>query len=204
MRTPDTRTILVTGLGEAEGSRGAAAALACAAATHDDASLFVDLGGWAPRPALISSVAARALEARVREVNGLRASAIAARGYFCHLTASADQVGLEEVAAAAALAQAPKLVVLHLPERLLSLAVNGGIIRPTGVLLRADLHRDRLLAASAVREIGSAGLVISVLKTRLNWIAERRAYFGALPPDASDGLPASVIRRLLHPRRAEI
>jgi hypothetical protein len=152
----------------------------------------------------MSSVAARALEARVRGVIGSDASAIAARGYFCQLAASADRVGLEEVAAALALTQAPKLVVLHLPERLIPMAANGGILRPTGVLLRADLHRDRLLAAWAVRQLASAGLAVSVLKARLNWVAERRAYFGALPPDAPDALPASVIRRLLHMRRAVV
>lgn len=204
MRTPDMGTILVTGLGEAEGSRGAAAALACAAATPDDASLFVDLGGRAPRPTLLSSVGARALEARVRGLDGVGASAVAARGHFCHLALSADRVGLENAAAAVALAQAPNLVVLHLPERLLPIALTEGIIRPTGALLRADLHRDRMLVASAVRQLVAAGVVVSVLKTRLNWIAERRAYFGALPPGAFDGLPASVTSRLLHPRRAGI
>jgi hypothetical protein len=127
-----------------------------------------------------------------------------ARGQVCLLATTADRAGLEDAAAAVVLAQAPKLVIVHLPERLLAMAVRGRIVRPAGVLLRADLHRDRLLAASAVRELGSAGVAVSVLKTRLNWVAERRAYFGALSPDASDALPASVIRRLLHPRRSVI
>jgi hypothetical protein len=202
VRASEARTILVAGLGEAEGSRGAAAALACAAASPDGAPLLVDLGGRPPRPTLISSAAASALEARVRGVAGVDASAIAARGHFCQLAASPDRGGLEEVAAAVALARAPKLVVLHLPERLLALAATGEIVWPAGALLRADLPRDCRLAAGAFRELRLAGIPVSFLKTRLSWIAERRACFGALAPDAPDALPASVIRRTLKPRRA--
>ena len=52
-------TALVTAVGDAEGSRGAAAALACAGADADLATLLVDVGGRSPRPTLIASAAAR-------------------------------------------------------------------------------------------------------------------------------------------------
>src|SRR5690349_8042627 len=149
MKDTKARTILVAAVGRAEGSFGAAAALACAAATPDDAPLLVDLGGRRARPTLISSSAANALEARMRGVAGVERSAIAARGHFCQLAASSDRAGLEEVAAAVAVTQAPKLVVLHLPGRLLAAAASGGKVPLAGALLRVDLPRARWLAAEA-------------------------------------------------------
>lgn len=189
------RTILVTALGDAEGSRAAAAALACAGAAANDAPLLIELGGNPPRPTLLTSVAANALERRVRDAIG-PAGAVAARGQFCHLTVTANRSALDQVAAAAAVPDGPRLVVLHLPEHLLSMAADGSTIRPCGVLLRAD-PQDRSMAARTVRELGSAGIPVSVLKTRMNWAAERRALFGALPPGAPEALPAAVVSRLL-------
>ena len=61
----DAATVLVTAVGAAEGARPAAAALACSGANADRATLFVDFGGRRPRPTLLTSVAARALEQRL-------------------------------------------------------------------------------------------------------------------------------------------
>ena len=57
-----SEVILVVAVGGAEGSRPAAAALACAGAEPDRASLLIDLvEGRAPRPTLVASAAARSL-----------------------------------------------------------------------------------------------------------------------------------------------
>ena len=77
----------------AEGVRGAAAALACAGADVDRASLLVDIGGRAPRPTLLASAAARRLEERLAA--HLPRARVAARGQVCHLSAPADDEGLE-------------------------------------------------------------------------------------------------------------
>ena len=103
-------------MGEAEGSRGAAAALACAGADADRATLLVDVGGRAPRPTLLASAAAHRLEERLAA--HLPQARVAARGQVCHLAVPADPDGLAAAAAAVTVARGA-LAVLHLPPALL-------------------------------------------------------------------------------------
>jgi hypothetical protein len=188
---------LVTAVGDAEGSLGAAAALACAGAGADVATLLVDVGGRSPRPTLIASAAARKLEERVQA--HLPDARAAARGQVCHLAVPAEPDGLELATAAATVARESG-AVLHLPAELLheALAQLGG--RPSGVLLRADLACDRALVALAVRDLIGRDLAAVVLKRRLAWVAERRALFGVLPAGAPGGLPERLVRRLVEVR----
>jgi len=186
-------TVLVTGVGLAEGTRGAAAALACAGADVDRATLLVDVGGRAPRPTLIASAAARQLEERVRA--HLPEARVAARGQVCHLAVAAEPEGVDLVSAAATLARESGAVV-HLPPELLHEVLAASGWQPSGVLLRADLAADRALVALAVRDLLGRGLPAVVLKRRLAWVAERRALFGVLPAGAPGGLPERLVRRL--------
>jgi hypothetical protein len=192
--------VLVTAVGRAEGARAAAAALACAGAELDSPSLFIDAGGRAPRPALLASAAAQKLEERLGahypEVK------VAARGQVCHLAVPANPEGLGWAAAAVTVARGA-VAVLHLRPELLGAALEGrdrlqgsGALRPSGVLLRADLAEDRPLVALAVRGLIAEGLAVAVLKQRLSWVAERRALFGALPAGAPGGLPDRLARQL--------
>ncbi|HEX6667640.1 MAG TPA: hypothetical protein VF081_13710 [Solirubrobacterales bacterium] len=188
-------TVFVTAVGAAEGSRGAAAALACAGADADLATLLVDVGGRAPRPTLLASAAARALEERL--VAHLPAAQVAARGHVCHLTVAAGEEGYEAASAAATVASGA-LAVVHLAPAQLREALDRELgPRPSGVLLRADVAADRPLLALAVRDLLARDVAVAVLKHRLNWVAERRALFGALPPEQSGGLPARLVRNLL-------
>lgn len=186
-------TVLVTAVGEAEGSRGAAAALACATADLDAAPLLVDVGGRAPRPTLIASAAAQQLEGRLKA--HLEDAKVAARGQICHLAVPADADGLDTATAAAATAREAG-VVLHLPSDLLQPALAEPAFQVTAVLLRADLGRDRALVALAVRDLLESEVAAAVLKRRLTWVAERRALFGVLPAGAAGGLPERLIRQL--------
>jgi hypothetical protein len=68
--------------------------------------------------------------------------------------------------------------------------------RPSGVLLRAELRRDRALVALTARGLIAEGLAVAVLKRRLGWVAERRALFGALQPEAGGGIPRLITRQL--------
>ncbi len=190
----DAPTVLVTAVGEAEGSRGAAAALGCAGADIDLATLFVDVGGKPPRPTLLASAASRSLEERlVRHLPDVR---VAARGQVCHLATPADPEGLELAAAAVTVARGA-LAVLHLPPALLRPCLDEGLgPKPSGVLLRANLATDRALLALVVRDLMGRSLALGVLKQRLSWVTERRALFGSLGPDAAGGLPATQLRRL--------
>lgn len=190
----DAPTVLVTGVGQAEGSRGAAAALACAGAEVDLATLLVDVGGKPPRPTLLASVASRRLEERL--VAHLPQARVAARGQVCHLAVPADAGGLE-AASAAVTVNRGALAVLHLPSALLRPCLEERLgPEPSGVLLRADLGADRALLALFVRDLMGRSLAVGVLKQRLSWIAERRALFGSLTSGATGGLPAIQLRRL--------
>lgn len=194
--------VAVTAVGEADGTRGAAAALACAGADVDRASLLIDVGGRAPRPTLLASAAAQRLEERLTA--HLPTARVAARGQLCQLSVPADPEALDLLAAAATVARgaAPSgeeaLSVLRLPPDLLQPSLeNVSAARPSAVLLRADLEADRDLLALAVRDLLARDFAVAVLKYRLSWVVERRALFGALPPDAAGGLPATVRHRLL-------
>jgi hypothetical protein len=185
--------VAVAAVGEAEGSRGAAAALACAGADADIAPLLVDVGGRAPRPTLIATATAKRLEERLAE--HLPQSRVAARGQVCHLAVPAEPAGLELASAAATVAR-DSGVALHLPPELLQESLGHSGLRPAGVLLRADLDSDRALVALVVRELIARGLSTAVLKRRLSWVAERRALFGVLSPGGPGGLPERLVRRL--------
>jgi hypothetical protein len=184
--------IVVASVGGAEGSRGAAAALACAAADLDLATLLIDVGGRAPRPSLLASAAAQKLEERLAV--HLPEAKVAARGQVCHLAVSADAEGLETAAAAAGVAR-ETTVVVHVPPAMLQEALDCGL-RPSGVLLRTDLTQDRALLALSARELIGRGLAFGVLKRRLPWVAERRALFGALPAASQGSLPPRLLRQL--------
>jgi len=187
-------TVLVTAVGGAEGSRPAAAALACAGADLDLATLLVDVGGGPPRPTLLASAAAQRLEERLAA--HLPQARIAARGQTCHLAVPVEPEGLEAASAAVTVARDAALAV-HLPPALLRTALDEeSPLRPTGVLLRADLRGDRALVALVARDLMARGLAVAVLKRRLPWVAERRALFGALPANSPGGLPARLCRRL--------
>jgi len=193
--TADAPTVLVTAVGEAEGSRAAAAALTCAGAAADLATLLVDVGGRAPRPTLLASAAARRLEERL--VAHLPEARVAARGQVCHLAVPADPDGLEAASAAVTVARGA-LAVLHLPPALLQpvLAERLGP-EPSGVLLRADIAADRPLLALVARDLIDRDLAVGVLKQRLSWVVERRALFGSLTADAAGGLPSRLLEKLL-------
>lgn len=189
----DGATVVVTAIGAAEGSRGAAAALACAGSDIDLATLLIDVGGKPPRPALLASAAAQKLEERLEA--HLPDFRVAARGQVCHLAVPAEEEGLDAAAAAVAVARG-STAVLHVPPELVQPLLDGLGPQPSGVLLRADLGEDRSLAALAVRDLIARGFAVAVLKQRLGWVAERRSFFGALPPGSPGGLPQRLVQRL--------
>ena len=184
--------VLVTRVGEASGSRAAAAALACAGSDPDRAGLLIDLGeGRAPRPSLLATAAARDLEERLAV--HMPEAGVASRGSTCHLKLPGDAEGIERIPAALPLVR-EGVAVIYLPPALLQAALAVPRIGSTAALLRADLDRDRSLSALAVHDLISRGLRVAVLKRPLPWSTARRAGFGALPAGA--GLPPSVLSRV--------
>ncbi len=171
--------VMVTCAGAAKGSSAAAAALACAASEPDRAALLIDLSeGAAPRSTLVATVGAKALEERL--VAHLPDSKIVSRGRVCWLGLPSDPQGFDALAAALPLVRESAAVV-HLPPSLLRPALADPRLRPTAVLLRADLACDRALIALAIRDLMSRGLRVGVLKRPLGWLAAYAAQRGALP-----------------------
>jgi len=190
------RAVLVAPIGTAVGAREIAAALACAGSDPDRAGLLIELAeeGPAPRPALVASAAARSVEERLRA--HLPEAAVAARGRICHLRVAADESGVEAIAAAVPLGR-ESVAVVSLPPSRLRAALERCAEAVGGVLLRADLDRDRALAALAVHGLAPSGLRVSVAKRPLAWAQGRLALFGALPPAAAGGLPPRLRERCL-------
>lgn len=186
--------VLVTQAGTASGSRPAAAALACAASEPERAALLIDLdGGRAPRPSLIATAGARALEERLAA--HLPAAAIASRGQICVLKLPPDTAAIEQVAAALPLVRETAGVV-HVQPALLRPLLEETRISPTAALLRADLAADRALTALAARDLIAQGLRVAVLKREPGWLVGRAALFGALPA-GSEAFPTGFCGRLL-------
>jgi hypothetical protein len=188
----DAPTVVATAVGDAEGSRAAAAALACAGADVDRATLLVGAGGRPPRPTLLASAAAQRLEERLAA--HLPQVRVAARGQVCQVALSADPEGFEAASAAVTVARGA-LAVLHLPPAALQPLLGGSEgPEPSGVLLRADLQGDRALTAMVARDLLDRGLDVAVLKRRLSWVAERRALFGL--PGTDGTIPRHALRLL--------
>lgn len=188
------RVVLATRVGEASGSRAAAAALACAGSEPDRPGLLVELGGRPPRPTLVASAGARELEERLAV--HLPEARAASRGQTCHLALPGDAAGIERLPAALALVR-DSVGVVHLPPSLLQPALAEVGIRPSAALLRADPRLDRALTALAVGELSGRGLRVAVLKRPLAWVPARRALFGLLPAGTPGGLPERLVERLL-------
>jgi hypothetical protein len=189
---PSGPVVLVTSVGGATGARAAAAALACAASEPDRAALLLDLAdGRAPRPSLIATAGARALEQRLSA--HMPEAAVASRGSICHLKLPAGEDGIERVATALPLVRESTAIVQLPPDRLRPV-LEESRIRPTAALLRADLTRDRALVALAARDLIDRGLRVAVLKQPPNPVISRLAMLGVLPA------PGWVFPRDLHSR----
>jgi hypothetical protein len=184
--------VLVSRVGEADGARAIAAALACAGSDADRAALLLELtDGRAPRPTLVASAAARGLEERLAA--HLPEAEVASRGMLCHLSLPATREGLDRAPAALALVR-DSLGVVLVPPCLLQAATESSALRAGTVVLRADLGRDRALTALAACELIARGVAVAVAKRPLAWVPSRRALFGGLPAGSSGGLPARMLR----------
>jgi hypothetical protein len=188
--------VLVTAVGGAEGSRDAAAALACAASEPDRPALLLDVGGRSPRPTLFASSGARELEERI--ATHRPDFAAASRGQICQVAVA--EAALAEGTGALLPLVRDSLAVVHMPPGAVRRALTELAPRLDGALLRADLERDRALVALAASALIRRGLAVRILRRPLAWIPARRALFGALPAEAEGGLPRGVRDRLLHRR----
>lgn len=185
--------ILTTAVGHASGSRAAAAALACAGSEPDRPALLVDGAGPKPRPALFASPGARQLEERL--ATHRPDLPVASRGQICHL-AFGDSARQEILSSVIPLVR-DSLAVVLLPASEVNEVADELGVELAGVLLRADLPRDRALTALAAAGLIGRGITVRVLTRPLAWVPARRALFGVLPADAPAGLPPRLRKQLL-------
>lgn len=187
--------ILVTAVGEAAGSRAAAAALACAGAGVEEAGLLVDLSeARPPRPALFATVGAQRLEERLAA--HLPEAGVASRGRICLLTLPADTSSLEQVSGALAVGR-EALCVVHVPPAIFRAALEQVPPFALAALLRADLPDDRALTALTAADLIRTGLRVGVLKRPPGWVAARCALAGLLSPQPA--VPERLLARLVDP-----
>ncbi|MGZ8666820.1 MAG: hypothetical protein ACXWZM_06885 [Solirubrobacterales bacterium] len=189
-------------LGDATGSLELAAAVAVAAAKgsgHEGAgSLLIELGERGPsRPTLLASPQAREIEQALGEL-GAQA---AARGRICHLRLPADGEGRGLASAALAALPEPALCVLHGPPDSLRAQLDLRDLLPQGALLRANLERDRSLAALAAADLNSRGIRVRIAKHPLGWLAGRLALAGLQSADAGPRSTGQLLSGLRGGRR---
>ncbi|HEX5763018.1 MAG TPA: hypothetical protein VFY04_07845 [Solirubrobacterales bacterium] len=189
--------VLVTAVGQAGGARAVAAALACAGADAERASLLIEVdSARRTRPTVVATTAARTMEERLAA--HLPEVGVAARGRICQLALSDNgderRASIDQIAAALPLAR-EALAVLRLPPARFQEAIAEPRIRPSGTLLRADLAVDHALTALAVGDLMKRGVEVVVAKRPLPRLAGYIALLGALPAGSS-ALPACAGRLL--------
>jgi hypothetical protein len=142
------------------------------------------------RPAtLLASPAARELERVLRDAG---VSAAVARGHLCFVSLAAEPESLESMDLLAGVHEG--VTVAHLPgsmwQRALGPECGAG-------LLRAELPRDRALAALVVGELRGRGLRARVATRALGRVAARRALAGVDPGGGAASRGRRLARGLL-------
>jgi hypothetical protein len=188
--------IIAVELPGAGGGLAAAAAVAVAlAASSPDPRGVLMIETWAERrrgPTMLASVAARSLERSLMQA-GLRA---AARGRLCWVSV-ADDGPLEGVAAAVSAAPEARAAVAHLAAADWRVALGSDEVEVAAGIVRAELPRQRSLAALAVRELRAAGLKARIAARAPGPVASRRVASGLDPGGETSVRAARLARGLV-------
>jgi Transglycosylase SLT domain/D-alanyl-D-alanine carboxypeptidase len=168
--------VLATTLGDAKGGLAVAAAVGVALSRGRPAVLLGEVGAGGRRgPTMLAAANARELEDSLR-ADGF--AQVAARGRLCWLGLEAGEEGLGELRRAVDALPEGALAVVHVPAGLWQLALNGAVHAPAAALLRADLPRDRSLAAITVIELRARRIPVRVASRSPGRVAARRALAG--------------------------
>lgn len=172
--------MIVTSVGGAPGSDAVAALLAAEAAADDQVALLLELDPPRPRrPAILAAAGARDLEERLART--LPEASAAARGQLCCVALAGGEAGLAAAAVAIREAGEDASTVLWAREASFRDVVEDPGLGPAGILLRADLDRDRALTGLLVRDLLGRGMAVSVAKRAPDWLASRKALAGVAP-----------------------
>jgi Transglycosylase SLT domain/D-alanyl-D-alanine carboxypeptidase len=168
--------VLATTLGEAKGGLAIAAAVAVTLSHQHPSVLLLELGANGKRgPTMLAAATARELEDALR---GKGFAHVAARGRLCWLGVGKGDESLDALRGAIDGLPAGGLAVAHLPPRLWRAAIEGEVSMPARALLRADLPRDRSLAALTVIELRARRIPVRVATRPLGRVATRRVLAG--------------------------
>ncbi len=179
--------VLAGELPDAGGGLAWAAAVAVALAREGDvapiagddgAVVLVEVGsGRARGPTMLAADAARELERDLREA-GFEA---AARGRLAWVRLEAEDGWIDRLRAVIELCRGARTAVVCLSPADLRGALGDQRLGVAGVLLRAELPRQRPLAALAARELLAAGLRTRIVTKPAGRVASRRALAGIDP-----------------------
>ncbi len=187
--------VLATSLGEAKGGLAVAAAVGVVLSSERPAVLLGELGASDRRPpTMLAAARARELEDALRAEGFDRA---AARGRLCWLCLEPATDALDEMRRAVDALPHRALAIAHLPAGLWRAALSGAVPPPAGALLRADLARDRSLAAMSVIELRAAGVPVRVAPRAPGRIASRRALAGLEAGGAASRRASRLARGLM-------
>ena len=197
--------IACTRLGPAPGSLELAAALAvtaaCAPGSRPAGALLIELGDRGPcKPSVLATAEAREIEQALAGI-GARA---AARGRICHLRLRPDPEGVGLAAGAVAAAPGRPRCIVHVPPDSFRSLLEHPVLRPQGVLLRADLAADRSLAALLAGDLNADAIRARVAKRPLGWFAGRLALAGLPPPETARRPNERLFAGLLRERRERV
>jgi hypothetical protein len=143
-------------------------------------------------PTMLASDAARRLERSLGEA-GVSA---AARGRLCWVSVNGDDP-LDGVAAAVSAAPEARAAVVHLTAAAWRAALGDEDLAVTAGVLRADLPRQRSLAALAVRELRAAGATARIASRAPGPVASRRVASGLDPGGETSVRAARLARGLV-------
>jgi hypothetical protein len=190
--------VLATSLGEAKGGVAVATAVAVTLSRQHAPVLLVELDPAPSRgPTMLAAAGARDLEDALRQEAFER---VAARGRLCWLGLEADAGALGELMRAIDALPGGGLAVAHMPPLLWPAAIDHrNLPDPGGALLRADLSRDRSLAALTVIELRDRRIRARVASRPLGRVATRRALAG-LEPGGSTSQRVARLATGLAPR----
>ena len=193
------RLVLVSELPGAAGGPPTAAALAVACATGDGQPVaLIEVGGRRRGPTMLASSSARSLEERMRAAG----RDCRARGRLASVPVAVAEGWDEELVATLALLGQTESAVVSLPPALLRQVLARPELGVEGVLLCAELPRQRALAALAVAELRATGVAVKVAQRAPGRVGARRALAGIDPGgDASPRAARLAAALLRSPRR---
>lgn len=180
------------GGGVASAASVAVMAAATAGAEHGGVLMIETAVERRRGPTMLASDAARRLERSLGDA-GIRA---AARGRLCWVSLPGDDP-LPAVGAVVAAAGGSGAAVAHLPAAVWPAALCSSDLAVTGALLRADLPRQRSLAALAVHELRAAGVRARIATRAPGPVASRRVASGLDPGGETSVRAVRLARGLL-------